>query len=468
MREVKLLYGIRTNDMDAIKQEIRENLSRRGIEVVSDKHRDIKAGIQHEIETGYQKNDPLVLMVSYRLDNKFEPFTMGEFVNYQKILPNIRMIVIISDSDRGVLPEFFNNGIYDAVVDDDADIATLSDLIADGRTVAQARDYYQIDKDTTAAEKITFDSAYRVITQPLSDEADKEEYVKRVDWARVRLPEQEFATLLDKLPDEIKAVLAETDAYAKFYEDFINSRLGDLRFESGASTQTDYSGVDPSLLRDVLANVLRRSMIAVASAQPHVGSTHNAIAIAHFLSEKGYKVGIVEYAEQENHAFRYMAEEQGFKIKNGKFRWKDVDYYPEFSFKDLARLNGGNYNFIVVDFGLLTQDKLFNFTSCVTQNIITGSRIWETVKLDDIFKMIEKQLLVNCNFLFYSTPPSAKISIAKKMAPLKVYHIDYDIDPFDGEVSGGIEELFDDFVLTKTPPEKKKSSWLAGLLGGSR
>jgi hypothetical protein len=70
--------------------------------------------------------------------------------------------------------------------------------------------------------------------------------------------------------------------------------------------------------------------------------------------------------------------------------------------------------------------------------------------------------------LFYSTPPSAKISIAKKMAPLKVYHIDYDIDPFDGEVSGGIEELFDDFVLTKTPPEKKKSSWLAGLLGGSR
>ena len=461
MREVKILYGIRTNDMADIKQGVREELARHEIEVISDEHRDIKAGIQHEIETRYAKDDALVLVVSYRLDNKNEPFTMGEFVNYQKTLPNIRIIVIVSVSDRGVFKDFFTNGIYDAIIDEDVDIRTLSDLIAEGRTVTEARNYYKIDKDTTAAEKITFDSAYRVITQPLNG-APVSEYVVRTDWARVRLPEQEFATLLDKLPDEIKSVLAETDTYAKFYEEFINSQLNGLRFDNGAQTPTEYSGVDPSLLRDVLANVLRRSMIAVASAQPHVGSTHNAIAIAHFLSEKGFKVGIVEYADQENHAFRYMAEEQNFKIKNGKFRWKEVDYYPEFSFKDLARLNGGGYNFIVVDFGLLTQEKLYDFTSCVTQNIVTGSRIWETVKLDDVFKMIEKSLLVNCNFLFYSTPPAAKIAIAKKMAPLKVYHIDYDIDPFDGEVSGGIAELFDDFVLTKNTPEKKKKWSLFG------
>lgn len=464
MSEINLLYGIKTEHMDTIKPAIRDELAKNGIVVVSDEHRDIKVGLQHELETRYAANAPLVLIISYRLE-KNEPFTINELINYQRIHPNIRIILIISEPDRGILSQLFNNGIYDAIIDKEADISALARLIFKGRTVNEARGYYGIQSDLSAAEKVTLDSAYKVITQ---DFASNEELVKRIGWAKERLTEQEFTTLLSKLPDNLKAILAESEDYAKYYEDYIAQQV-QKNAEVGhhQENRQTVSEVDTGLLKGVLTNVLRRNMIGVCSAQGHIGCTHNAIAIAHYLSEKGFRVGIIEYAAQDALAFRHMidANSGSFKGSDGRYSWKQVDYYPEFDFRNLAQLNGRGYNFIVVDFGLLTKDKLYDFMSCVTQIVVTGSRAWETVTLDRIFSMVDKELLVNCNFLFYSTPTSAKIPITKNMAPLKVFFVDYDPDPFDGEVSKGIADLFEAYVFTGAESAKKKSI-LGGLFNG--
>lgn len=459
MKQIRLFYGVRTNSIEDLKASIRAELRKCDVEVLSDMVRDMKAGIRYELEKA-PKDAPVVLVISYRLDGPNEPFTISELISYQKIVPGIRIIVIIAKQDKEVLPDFFSNGIYDAIVDTEVDMPGLAGLIAKGRTIDAARAYYEIDKNTSAADKITFDEAYRIVTQAASSDGV---YVERVGWAKDKISEAEFIALLDKLPDNIKDILSVTEEYAKYYEEYIARKVGSGRVVEETKPQAVYDATDVQLLRGVLSNVLMRSMIAVASAQEHVGSTHNAISIAHYLSEKGYKVGIVEYANQTNLSFHYMAEEHGFRIKDGRFTWKSVDYYPEFSFKDLARLNGQGYNFLVVDFGLLTKDKLYDFTCCVMQNIITGSRIWETVKLENIFSMVEKSLLVNCNFLFYSAPTNAKTGIAKKMEPLRVFFIDYDVDPFDGEVSTGIEDVFEDFVLTKSNKEPEKKSLLGGF-----
>lgn len=221
---VNIIYGI-ANIGDAARLAIREELKAVGYEVVNDSTvRGIKSGIDQAVSS-YASPEQLILTLSHGLEQK-NPFTINDLLRYQKEVPNVKIILVVSEDMKGseLLKDMSDNGMYLAMYSRETSAKKICELIVTGRTVEEAKRYYGVSGVKNVSKQITIEGAVAHMTQPARND---KEYLERIRWVRSVLPSEDaFVACVQRLPDEIKEVLAQNKTYYQYVEDYVVTKAG--------------------------------------------------------------------------------------------------------------------------------------------------------------------------------------------------------------------------------------------------
>lgn len=217
--KLNIIYGV-VGITDAARMAIRNELKKAGCEVLDDNTvRGIKTGIDQAVSS-YRSSEQLVLILSHRLEPK-NPFTFRDLLRYRKDVPNVKIILVVGEELKGspLLKDMSDNEMYLALYGNDTDEFIIKNLIVVGRTVEQAKNYYGVNDLKNITKQLTIDGAVRHMTQPVN--SDKE-YMERIRWVRGTLASEDaFFACVQRLPDNIKDMLAQDKAYYPYVEDYV-------------------------------------------------------------------------------------------------------------------------------------------------------------------------------------------------------------------------------------------------------
>ncbi len=224
--KVNIIYGV-VNISDSARLAIKNELKAVGYEVVNDGIvREIKSGIDQAVSS-YASSEQLVLTLSHCLEPK-NPFTIYDLLRYQKEVPNVKIVFVVSDDMKGseLLKDMSDNGMYLAMYGRETSAKMIRDLIVTGRTVEDAKKYYGVNGIKNVSKQITIEGAVAHMTQPTKN---SKEYIERIRWVRSALSSEDaFVACVQRLPDEIKEVLAQHKTYYPYVEDYVVSKAGGL------------------------------------------------------------------------------------------------------------------------------------------------------------------------------------------------------------------------------------------------
>lgn len=221
------------------------------------------------------------------------------------------------------------------------------------------------------------------------------------------------------------------------------------------------------IIRNEIKQSVNKALIGFMGTQYRVGVTHNAIVSANYLKSKGYKVAIVENDDNPMKNF-HIIKNSFDNVENDKeeyFTINQVDYYQNYNFKEIHKILSKNYNFVILDFGTFRNSYLAEFSRCVVQIIVTGSKAWEIEYINRIFEENSEEILKNYTYLFNFTDlENAKI-IRENMGVLeKVYFSSYTPDPFNSNYYSDLDKIFKDYLNTTTENEVKEPIYKQILL----
>lgn len=454
--DITLIYGIR-NVTEASRAAIAGALNKQGHTVRQEYVRSSKAGILNQMEAfakGGGENAALLLSTHLESDR---PYEVEELVGIMRLAPEIKIILIFSaNEEKSFLRSLINEGMYLGVYEEDTSASRIADLIISGRTVLDAKEYYGLEDKKEYGHILTVNESMGFI---LSQE-NGDDYCAKAAYVQEHLPsEKAFEDVLRRMPDDVKAVLAEQERFAPYLAEYIELTTAVKTEKPKVRAGQEEGAVFSSqTVRDIVTRAIQRNLIGVAGVQGHIGCTHQSILIANYLSGKGFRVAAVEIAPQDNSSFQKISESNGLVIKDGQFSYKNVDYYPDMAFGSLPQLNRKEYNFIVCDFGRYTKEMSGDFDRCVLQVIVSGSQPWEMKNIYHVFGCCgteeEREKLYRFHYLFMSTPAHAKVPVRKAMQPFsKVLFGDYQPNPFSQEGYAAISQLLEAFVIDE--PERK-------------
>lgn len=217
--KLNIIYGV-VGVTDNARMAIKNELKNAGCEVLDDNTvRGIKTGIDQAVAS-YRSPEQLVLILSHRLETK-NPFTFRDLLRYRKDVPNVKIILVVEDELKGteLLKDMSDNEMYLALYGSDTSELAIKNLIVAGRTVEQAKQYYGVNDLKNITKQLTIDGAVMHMTQPVN--SDKE-YFERIRWVRGTLASEDaFFACIQRLPDEIKDVLAKDKAYYPYVEEYL-------------------------------------------------------------------------------------------------------------------------------------------------------------------------------------------------------------------------------------------------------
>jgi len=216
------------------------------------------------------------------------------------------------------------------------------------------------------------------------------------------------------------------------------------------------------IIKREIQKTVEKALIGFMGTEKRIGVTHNCIVSANYLSEKGYKVAVVENAEISEKTFASIKNDFDGNIEHdGYFSIGDIDYYPNYDLAEIYKIVAKNYNFVCVDFGTINNKYLIEFSRCVVQVIVTGSKPWELESINQLFEMCSEEELKNFTYLFNFTDTKQMQLIQEGMGNLKkIFFAPYTPDPFikmDGDSSEVFDSIFKEYAGTSSKEEKKSS-----------
>lgn len=220
--KLNIIYGV-VGVTDSARLAIRNELKNAGCEVVDDSTvRGIKTGIDQAVSS-YRSPEQLVLILSHRLEPK-NPFTFRDFLRYRKDVPTVKIILVVENELKGsqLLKDMSDNEMYLALYGSETSEYSIKNLIVAGRTVEQAKNYYGVNDLKNITKQLTIDGAVTHMIQPVNS---NKEYMERIRWVHGTLASEDaFFACVQRLPDEIKDVLAQDKAYYPYVEDYLISK----------------------------------------------------------------------------------------------------------------------------------------------------------------------------------------------------------------------------------------------------
>lgn len=205
---------------------------------------------------------------------------------------------------------------------------------------------------------------------------------------------------------------------------------------------------------EVERNVFSRVIVGLMGVKSGIGTTYHTISLAKSLAKK-YKVAVVEFKSD----FKDIAEANEVDISKNMFSLDGVDYYS-IDIETLYRnVLDKEYNFIIIDFGVYSEEVIKDFYRTDFKILLCGSKAWEDKYL--LKFLTEQQSVSNVRYLFNLT--TYKKDIVENMPGLQVYFSTY------FESIDSVEDLYKDILkdvnLSQNKPvEAKKKSFINSLL----
>jgi len=204
--------------------------------------------------------------------------------------------------------------------------------------------------------------------------------------------------------------------------------------------------------------------IGVCGTETHVGCTHNALLIARFLKDVGFKVAYLEAGGRDD--IKYLNQGQlPHILHNAQKNLLQVSgvnlFYSGF---DMVRMMAEKCDFYVFDLGAFTPDKAELFLMRNIRVMVGGSKPWEMQTV----KWVARELGgVNAvHYLLNFAIPTEKQKLLNDMgdASRNTYFTEYAPDPFTSDVNlEAYTNIFKEYIqqdetesAAPLPPQKKK------------
>lgn len=228
------------------------------------------------------------------------------------------------------------------------------------------------------------------------------------------------------------------------------------------------------IIKNEIRTAVNKAFIGFMGTQCRIGTSHNAIVCGNYLKNKGFKIAIVEDKLNTSTCFETIKESFDIKGSSECFSLNQIDYYPVYDITEIYKIMTKNYNFILIDFGVFSSEKIAEFNRCVIPIIISGAKPWEIDHINRIFDTVKHEDLCEYTYLFNYIDDTEKSNIKKGMVDLgkgKVFFSEYTPDPFNSLGYDELDELFKGYIpetITHTRKNKLKvkelQKWISGIL----
>ena len=388
----KLLLAYNCNEQ--IGDDIYSYLTQQGVELDGYNIGRLKESVLSALDD--EENEYSYILYKYALE-VHSPLTIDDCDKIITRNENVILIPVLPDNLKGTdyVQKLIDLGIFCAVFEADAGMDNVAGVMLNLRSRKEAKEYYGLasltgDNVQPADANVAKVSIKNMITY-ISTEDKNQDINKRVEYVRGKVTDEEFGRILMNLPENSKKELIATGKYDMYFPaEEIN------KLENGCS---DVNSV--RALNGIVASGITIE-IAVGGVESAVGTTHNALAIAHSLARKGYTVAIVE--QNTSGAFssiyaRYVSKDMSLKKNTPVFKYENIDFYPYCSYSQFASKYKKKYNFVVVDFG--SEYYCSNFFSIPKKVIVGSATDWKVFSLIEQLRLAKNdEDLLSCDISY--------------------------------------------------------------------
>ncbi|MBP1935907.1 serine/threonine-protein kinase [Paenibacillus sediminis] len=205
-------------------------------------------------------------------------------------------------------------------------------------------------------------------------------------------------------------------------------------------------------------------VVAVIGVTHGVGTTHTAVAIAHFLSRQYSKVAIAELGGKSQAFYRIqqIVEDAGdFRLISRQFEIDDIHYWRQVGAGDILSLLGGEYSFIVLDLGAYEDNELFEEFLRSNIPIVVGSGAeWRQQDMILFSKALSTHSQHKWNYCMPLAPSKAVQRLKKELSNQRVYGLPLHLDPFDQDdaMDEALGEIFKGYLPSSV---KRRRFWFS-------
>lgn len=430
MGTIHVLLGVSTAFEDTFKQALEKTGEYTEVIVV---RRAQKASIVEYLKTHEDVN---VLVLQEMLN---AAYSMEEIAALRDLNESMRIMPILTDdtmADKQKLLTLYNAGVYCAIPSR-SELSQVMNLVMHGRSRIDARNVYGIQ---TLSENVSADAPdYAALVSVIESDSELS-FAEKVEDTYKKIGKQHMLVVVRKLSKRSIQRMNDENLLPEILKE-----AGLLRKPSGRVVerqQEEKGNVTEELIQTIedakvnLIDTIANITIGFAASRSHVGATYNTIAFATFLSNLGYRVAVVESSNQKQKDHAYLVGKSGWDEERNCFLYKKICFYTDFSLKNLQQiLLKESFNFILIDFGVYTEEVVSEFNRCTIPIVISGAMPWESRYLTDVFEIVRDEAYLSSYFyLFSPTNPSGQKVIKKNMGSLKnVYFYESLTSPFSGE-----------------------------------
>lgn len=283
-----------------------------------------------------------------------------------------------------------------------------------------------------------------------------EETIKKFDEILTRQTDEK-----EKLLQEIRSELIKLNASSVNDEVEVEETVQVICEENQQGIKDDYENIDAEPEVEPEQEPISGSepdepiLIAVVGAKSRMGTTHCAISIANYLARHNKRTAVMEFNGSGEFAAmgRYFSQ-----ASEEEFLYHDVKYYAGCTLQLLEYVAAaGKYDFLILDLGNYSAEKTLFLRSDV-RFIVSSGKPWELESLFLVFREINKNILLQSNFVFNFVPENGKEAITTGMSELgQVYFSSYIENPFK-EIDESIEGLLKEYTKNEELPEEPVKS----------
>ena len=127
--------------------------------------------------------------------------------------------------------------------------------------------------------------------------------------------------------------------------------------------------------------------IGVCGIEPHVGTTHHAMAITAFLTSQGKKACYLEsniHGDIQKMLDIYAGSKNSVR-EDGSILWKGITIYHNYSFLDVL---GEGYQFYIYDYGACRDITSQEFAANDIKLLVSGGKPWEFYNYNKVINSI--------------------------------------------------------------------------------
>lgn len=329
--------------------------------------------------------------------------------NISTMLPDVQVIVIVAESKSSTyMKELESCGIYTAVYDDDADYRYIAELILNGRSKKDARQYYGVtERDVKKDSGFEIENA--VVYLSSYDQTIEDLTARMAILSKQLSSPSIMLDILAWLPPDVFRMVSRIERYTDLCR-LVEERRFKAELEKNAAEnkkvekkprhrsrieknewEKDAKTPEQKITRAELISLEGRRETADAgfiAMNVGVGCTTCAILFSHAIanSKKDYRVAIVEFDNADSNFETLCKLVTGERNTSGltNFSVNGVDYYFNTPYSKFVAQYKPIYDLVVYDFGCCQNDTVETyFLRLQTKFVVSSAKEWHYGELVD-------------------------------------------------------------------------------------